>query len=273
MKRIKQMIVSAILIAFFVASISNTAVAQAATLKISNTKLVLEVGQTKSLKITGTTKNVTWSSSKKSIATVSSKGKVTAVATGSATITAKTGDKKLTCKVTVIKSNPYLAKAPFNAEETQIGDINFIIPLDWEVNNQDLGNGYIYTEIIPPSNSELQSIIRIDIRKQESAPSDYEAFKEAFKGSYTKALLTTQWKEVFGATKFDLKDLKQTDFTAPFNTVLRTQYSVKASGTVVEQTLYDFYIGEYIISLKAEDYDGMDLAAITDYVVSSFVVK
>ncbi len=278
MKRIKQVIVSAILIAFIItttsnSAFSNTAVAQAATLKISSTKLDLEVGQTKSLKITGTTKKVTWSSSKKSVATVSSKGKVTALAEGSSTITAKAGEKKLSCKVTVIRPIPYLVKAPFKAEETQIGNINFIIPLGWEVNNQDLGNGYTYTEITPQDDSNLQSIIRIDIRKQEGIPSDYKLFKEALKGNYTKELLTPQWKEVFGATKFDIEGLEQTDFTAPFNTVLRTQYTVKASGAVVEQTIYDFYIGEYLISLKAEDYDEMDLATITDYVISSFVVK
>ncbi len=278
MKRIKQRILTVLLIAFIVTTMGNsvfssTVVAQAATLKISYTKLDLKVGQTKSLKITGTTKKVTWSSSKKAVATVSSKGKVIAIAEGSAAITAKIGDKKLTCKVTVQKANPYLAEAPFKAEETQIGDINFIIPAEWEVDNQDLGNGYTYTEITPSSNLDLNSIIRIDIRKQDGAPSDYQSFKEAFKGSYTKGILTPQWKEVFGDTKFEIKDLEQTDYVTSFNTVLRTQYSVKASGAVVEQTIYDFFIGEYLITFKAEDYDKMELAAITDYMIKSFAVK
>jgi hypothetical protein len=277
MKRITRIISTALLLVFITTALGssafgNTAVVQAATSKISNTKLVLSVGQTKSLKITGTTKKVTWTSSKKSVATVSNKGKVTAVTEGITTITAKVADQKYTCNVTVV-NNPYLKEAPFEAEETQIGDINFIIPAGWEVNNQDLGNGYTYTEITPSSQSQLNSIIRIDIRKQEGTPSDYEGFKEAFKGSYTKKLLTPQWKEVFGDTKFEIKDLEQSDFAAPFNSVLRTQYTVKAGGAVVEQTIYDFFIGEYIVSLKAEDYDQMDLAAVTDYMIISFVVK
>lgn len=82
-------------------SMNTTAVASAATVKLSQTKVSLKVGQTKQLKLTGAKKAITWSSSKKSVATVSKNGKVTAKAAGTATITAKLSGKKYTCKVTV----------------------------------------------------------------------------------------------------------------------------------------------------------------------------
>jgi hypothetical protein len=278
MNRIKNRIIIALLLVFIVSTLgnsvlSNTLTVQAATLKISKKELTLEVGQSKTLTIIGATKKVTWTSSKKSVATVSSKGKVVAVAAGTVKITAKTNNKKYTCTVNVTKPNPYLEKAPFKAEETKIDKLDFIIPSGWKVYNQDLRDDYIYTEITPPSNSGLNSILRLDIMKQDGNPSDYESFKETFSGSYTKELLTPEWEQVFVNTKFDIIDLTQSDFSAPFNTVLRTQYEVKASGAVVKVTIYDFFIGNYIITLKAEDYDQMDLAAITDYIISSFMIS
>ena len=277
MRQIRKLILTTLLLAFIatfldVPILSNNAVSQAATLKISNTKLDLTIGQTKTLKVTGTTKKTTWSSSKKSVATVSSKGNVTAVAVGNAKITAKIGDKKFTCTVTVTKSNPYLSDAPFKAEETKINDINFLIPSGWIVYNQNLTDDYIYTQIIPSSSSKLDSILRIDIRRQEGTPTDYNQFKEAFSDNYTVDLLTLEWKEVFSNAKIKISDLKQSDLKAPFNKVLKTQYTVNANGTVISQTVYDFFIGEYLITFKAEDYDNIDLATMVDYIVSSFMI-
>lgn len=83
-------------------SYADTAiVAQAAKVKISNTKRYMVKGQTYTLKITGTKKAVKWKSSKTSVATVSSKGKVTAKKKGTATITAKVGGKNYKCSVIV----------------------------------------------------------------------------------------------------------------------------------------------------------------------------
>ena len=72
MKAIKKVIMVIILAAAMLAPVSvpfmdNYAIAEAATVKISNKKLSIKVGETKALKITGTTKKVTWTSSKKSV--------------------------------------------------------------------------------------------------------------------------------------------------------------------------------------------------------------
>lgn len=73
--------------------------AEAASVKISKTKMTLGVGESSTLKVTGTSKKAKWSSSKKSVATVSSSGKVTAKKAGTATIKAKVGSKTYSCKV------------------------------------------------------------------------------------------------------------------------------------------------------------------------------
>lgn len=100
MKRLKQ-IVMCLLLTVLLAGVLPAQTVEAATVKLSSTKVTLIKGESKTLKVTGTKSKVTWSSSKKSVATVSSKGKVTAKAKGTTTITAKVGSKKLTCKVTV----------------------------------------------------------------------------------------------------------------------------------------------------------------------------
>ncbi len=79
--------------------------ANAATIKINKTSLLLYAGDTATLKITGTTKTVKWSSNNNSIATVSSKGKVAAKGTGRTLIIGKVGNKNYSCKIEVKSSN------------------------------------------------------------------------------------------------------------------------------------------------------------------------
>lgn len=100
MKKLKQLVVC-LLLTILVAGTLPVATVEAASAKLSATKVTLVKGESKTLKVTGTKSKVIWSSSKKSVATVTSKGKVTAKAKGTAVITAKVGSKKLTCKVTV----------------------------------------------------------------------------------------------------------------------------------------------------------------------------
>lgn len=83
--------------------LSNTqavAVAEAATVKLSQKNVKLYKNGTFKLKVNGTKKVVKWSSSKPGVATVK-KGLVKAKKVGTTTITAKVGGKKYTCKVTV----------------------------------------------------------------------------------------------------------------------------------------------------------------------------
>lgn len=83
---------------------------EAASVKLSKTKLTLTRGEKTSLTVKGTKKKVTWSSSNTKVATVS-KGIVKAKNEGTAVITAKVGKKKLTCSVTVQGNYKVLYKA------------------------------------------------------------------------------------------------------------------------------------------------------------------
>lgn len=107
MKKLVKRSIVAVLIAFMCAFVAPSVLstvpqtAEAASIKISKSKLTLVKGASKTLKISGTSSKVTWSSNKNSVAAVSSKGKVTAKKKGTAIITAKVNGKKYTCKVIV----------------------------------------------------------------------------------------------------------------------------------------------------------------------------
>ena len=74
MKKLKQLVVC-LLLTILVAGTLPVATVEAASVKLSATKVTLVKGESKTLKVTGTKSKVTWSSSKKSVATVTSKGK------------------------------------------------------------------------------------------------------------------------------------------------------------------------------------------------------
>lgn len=113
MRKLKQIVVC-LLLTVLLAGVLPAQTVEAATVKLSATKVTMIKGESKTLKVSGTKAKVTWSSNKKSVATVNSKGKVTAKAKGTATITAKVGSKKLTCKVTV--ETPKISKTSLSLE-------------------------------------------------------------------------------------------------------------------------------------------------------------
>lgn len=82
---------------------------QAATIKLSKTKLTIEVNATQKLKLSkiNSTK-VSWSSSDKKIATVSKWGTITAKAEGKTTVIAKYKNKKYKCIVTVVDTSDWV---------------------------------------------------------------------------------------------------------------------------------------------------------------------
>lgn len=100
MRKLKQIVVC-LLLTVLLAGVLPAQTVEAATVKLSATKVTMIKGESKTLKVSGTKSKVTWKSSKKNVATVNSKGKVTAKAKGTTTITAKVGSKTLKCTVTV----------------------------------------------------------------------------------------------------------------------------------------------------------------------------
>lgn len=113
MRKLKQMVVC-LLLTVLLAGVLPAQTVEAATVKLSSTKVTLVKGESKTLKVSGTKSKVTWKSSKASVATVNSKGKVTAKAKGTATITAKVGSRTLKCKVTV--ETPKISKTSLSLD-------------------------------------------------------------------------------------------------------------------------------------------------------------
>lgn len=105
------------LIPFLFPMINGTAIAEAATVKLNKTKIVIKVGETYQLELKGAKSVIVWTSSKKSIATVSSNGLVKGVKSGNIIVSAKVGNKIYKCVVTVMY--PTLNKSNI---ETGVGD-------------------------------------------------------------------------------------------------------------------------------------------------------
>ena len=100
--------------------------AEAATAKLSKSKVTLEVGDSKKIKVKGTKTKVVWSTSDKKVATVKS-GKITAKGEGTCEITAKVGKKTLTCKVTVNAK-----KAITFDSSVKFGELKLPVMSTWE---------------------------------------------------------------------------------------------------------------------------------------------
>ncbi|HKL98800.1 MAG TPA: Ig-like domain-containing protein [Mobilitalea sp.] len=120
---------------------------EAASMKLSTTKITMEVGKTKKLTVNNLASGSTvkWSISDKNVATVSAKGKVTAKKTGSATITAtvtaKSGKKsKLTCKVTV--------KAAATVANSKYRYVGVVYEGDYDLTISKVDKNGIPTELI-----------------------------------------------------------------------------------------------------------------------------
>ena len=159
MKMLKRMLVavlvacSLVLVAPVVTPLlSDAYTVEAATVKISNSKIYLGVGSKYKLKVTGTSKTVKWSSSNKSVAKVSSTGYVTAVKKGTATITAKVGTKKYKCTVKVTK-NPVLTYRITTAKKS--GNYYIIEGRVFNKTKTDLDYAYVEFNLYDKNNEKI----------------------------------------------------------------------------------------------------------------------
>ncbi|MDO4556459.1 MAG: Ig-like domain-containing protein [Lachnospiraceae bacterium] len=102
---------------------------EAASIKLSKTKVILAVRQTTTLSVKNTKKSVSWKSSDSSVVTVK-KGKLTAKKVGDATVTATVGSKNLTCEVHVRGDYKVLYKQLLESGKNSSGDIAGFIRMD-----------------------------------------------------------------------------------------------------------------------------------------------
>lgn len=256
---------------------SNVAVAQAATIKLSKKELTLEIGKTKTLKVSGTTKKVIWSTSKKSVATVSKSGKVTAKKAGKATITATIDKKEYTCKVIVKEVeivNPYITAAPFDAQEFTFAKINYIIPKDWTKNVvAEQGNNIIL--LMHPTSVDATkgySNISLTIQEINTVKPKYSEAKEYFAGIITEEFIVSQLAQ--SGLEVTLSDFKTSDYETPHGTAFKTEYKAAYEGGALTQVLYDLYLDNYFVEITITDIaDGTpQLNIIGEYLLNSLQV-
>ncbi len=276
MKQVKKLIITALIFIFVftltdIPSISNPVVVQAATIKLTKKTLTLEVGKTATLKVTGTKKTVKWSSGDKTIATVSSKGKVTAKAVGKTKITAAVNGKKLYCTVTVKEpANPYLAKAPFKAQEKQIGNINFVMPADWTLDYELSSIGISAT--LAPNDTSNPSRISIQITPFTGEVS-YEDLKAQCALIYTQSYFEAVYNAQAGDMPFTITGLASSDLSSSSGNVVKTEYTFTVEDISLTQQVYDFILGSFIIEIASGNANGTDLSSIIEYTINSIIIK
>ena len=124
---------------------------QAASTKLSKTKLTMNKKEKYTLKLKGSKKKVKWSSNKKSVASITSKGRITAKKTGNVVITAKVGGKKYKCKVKVEApklSQRYLTIQKNNSFQIKVKGTSQKVT--WTSNNKKIAILCFLSAILPP---------------------------------------------------------------------------------------------------------------------------
>ena len=224
-------------VAPMVEPVTNQAiVVNAATTKLSKSKLSLIIGQETKLKVQGTKANVKWSSSDKKIATVSKTGKVTAKGYGSTVITAKVGSKKYKCKIDV--------KA-FKEEKLEFDcGATFVIPKGWiSVNGSISGiERYVIAE-------DMSSTSYVDMRVCEEGEMTQEKFIESIKDSLSQEnqqkLLTQQLQK-----EVTVKDYNQEiAINDDVSYIITKMDLVLDANTPVEVLIYDYYDGSHLYEI------------------------
>lgn len=252
-------------------------VAYAATIKLNKTSLSLEVGNTYTLKVSGTKSKITWSSSDKEVVTVSTKGKVTAKKEGTATVTALVNKKKYNCKVTVKEPiNPLVAKAPFDAQVSNIGKLNMVIPKNWSSSILGQQGNNIMVVLYPSTADLTKSSSNITVIVQETATvPTYDVAKEYFGSVITSDYITNQLT-TSGMENVIVSDFKSSDYETKVGTAYETEYKVdykvKDTEGSLNQVIYDIYYNNYLVEVTITDIaDNVtpDIYQIGEYLLDS----
>lgn len=259
---------------------SQTAIAEAASVKLSAKKKTLTVGKSYTLKISGTKKKASWSSSKKSVATVSSKGKVTAKKAGTATITAKVGGKKYTCKVTVKNPvNKYVAKAPFKAKEAKFGKATAAIPKNWKIEKTKV-NGIDVDVLMPEDIDITKGSANIAVSVVENAGStqeNFELLKAYLETAMTKENMETMLKNNLGDTA-KLSDFAFEEVKINLGKATKLSYTItvelNGEKKVMKQIIYDVFAEGYTTEITITDNEAPttpDVYEVGKYIMNSLI--
>lgn len=275
-KKLNAALALALTLAFvapIVTPVTNVAVAEAATVKLSKTKKNLKVGKSFKLKVKGTSEKVTFTSSDETVAKVDAKGKVTAVASGKATITANAAGNKLTCKVTVKASvNPAVVNAPFEAKEVVVNGYKFVVPANWI--NEEVSQNGIYAWAATPTD-KTTSQVQIIVQEAEGIGMlGYNAFKEIIAAQYSEENIMAM------AENGTISNYTTADIETPLGTAFYLYYDATVKTEDVSLTMSE---ADYIlavdnatilvqgINLPVDDIKDPSIQEIIDYIVQNII--
>ncbi|MHB8129250.1 MAG: Ig-like domain-containing protein [Mobilitalea sp.] len=273
MKRLMKLVVAMIMVFAMLAPVTlpvsgTVAVAEAATVKISKTKLSMEIGKTATLKISGTKSKITWKTDKKAVATVTSKGVVTAQSAGTAKITATVDKKNYICKITVNKAaNLYQVSADF--EEVRIEDLSVVVPTVYDVTVEEVAAGSYKAKMkIPDSKSSITVIVN----KTGEAALSFEEIEASFEG-LSEDYLQAKFDDVYGAGKAVVSDLNTFSYESQNGTISYV-YSliIETSIASARQISYNLSVDDYSLEVIVVDSEGYDVYIDAEYLIDSLMM-
>ena len=246
----------------------NVAVAEAATVKISKSKLTMEISATTTLKITGTKSKVAWKTSNKKVATVTNKGVVTAQSEGTAKITATVNKKNYTCTVKVVPGpNPYQVSADF--QEVQMAGLSFVVPKAYEVTGDEVSEGtYKATLSVPDSKSSITVITNFTGEKASSYADVAAAFKTINAKEVQKGMDAT-----YGAGTSEVSDFNTFKYESQNGTTSFAYSFLLTTDTVSGSRMisYNLSIDDYTIEVITLDVEGYDIYLDAEYLIDSLM--
>lgn len=261
---------------------TQTAVAEAAAVKLNTTKKTLAPGKTYTLKVSGTKKKVTWSSNKKTVAKVNSKGKVTALKAGKAVISAKVGSVKRTCTITV--KNTKIAAAPFTGKDYVFDKFNVVMPKNWKAASQTANSitvASFYNSATEKGDVDNASSIAILPVYTGQPAVDYDTLELVYSQSLTVDALKAGI-EANGATNVKITNFKQEKTYSCKNLKAKCysiSYTLTATSQGITQTAnmktYLVSIDNYLIELDVSTGTKADKSktdTIAQYMLESMVI-
>ncbi len=245
----------------------NVAVAEAATVKLSDTKLKMEISATTTLEVIGTRGKITWKSSNKKVATVTNKGFVTAQSVGTAKITATVNKKNYTCNVTVIPAaNPYQISADY--QEILMAGLSFVAPVAYEVSGEEREDGsHVATLAVPDSKSGITVIAE----KTGKKASSYKEIAASLKDVNQK-ILQESMDASYGAGTTEVSDFNTFAYESQNGTKSFAYSFILTTATASCRMIsYHVSIDDYSIEIITTDIEGYNIYADAEYLIDSLM--
>ncbi len=246
--------------------IGNIEVANAATVKISESILTMKVAETTTLKVTGTNSKVTWRSSNENVATVTSKGVVTAQSIGTANITATIGEKNYICTITVIPlGNPYLTTT--DLKEIQLANLSFVIPNIYEVSGDEIKDTYIANLTIPDSKSGMLVLADKTGKKASSYVDVAASLEDVNLEDLQESMDATYGSGVALVSDFSTFAYEAKNGTKSFG----YSYMLTKESVACRMISYKLSIDDYYLQIIAISYDGYDIRSHAECLIDSLM--